>query len=34
MDVYVNDLLIKFEIREDHIGKLTQVFDDLIQYKL
>ncbi|CAN6440363.1 unnamed protein product [Victoria cruziana] len=34
MDAYVDDLLVKSKIREDHIKILTQVFDRLIQYKL
>lgn len=34
MDAYVDDLLIEFKIRENHIGILTQVFHYLIQYKI
>ncbi|CAN6462671.1 unnamed protein product [Victoria cruziana] len=33
MDAYVDDLLIKFRARDDHIEILTQVFDQLIKYK-
>lgn len=33
IDVYIDDLLIKSKMRENHIGIFTQVFDRLIQYQ-